>query len=127
MIVPNGDPPVDTFPDTYNEYHPSGVPGGRAPHIWLDERRKFGSSLFDQFGRGFTLLRIAPSTADSTLLEEVADSRGIPFDVLDVEAPEARKLYGTLLALIRPDQYIAWRGDVIPDDCDALWSQVCGF
>ena len=57
IIVPDGNPPADVFPDTYDVYTPSGVPGGRAPHLWLDDRRVMGSSLFDRFGKGFTLLR----------------------------------------------------------------------
>jgi hypothetical protein len=40
--------------------------------------------------------------------------------------PEARVLYGHDLALIRPDQYIAWRGDRLPDDLDALLARVTG-
>ena len=36
--------------------------------------------------------------------------------------PEARELYGRDLALVRPDQYIAWRGDDVPDDV-AAYSQ----
>ena len=46
------------FPETYDEYVPSGVPGGRAPHLWLDDERGTGSSLFDRLGKGFTLLRL---------------------------------------------------------------------
>jgi hypothetical protein len=47
--------------------------------------------------------------------------------VLDVTLPEGRELYGRDLALIRPDQYIAWRGDVLPDDVDALLARITGF
>ena len=51
-----GAPPADDFID----YTPSSVPGGRAPHFWMDEGRGFGSSLFDRLGTGFTLLRLGP-------------------------------------------------------------------
>jgi hypothetical protein len=34
--------------------------------------------------------------------------------------------YEARFALIRPDQHVAWRGDVIPADCDALLAQVTG-
>jgi hypothetical protein len=41
-----------------------------------------------------------------------------------VRLPEARALYGCDLALIRPDQYIAWRGDRLPGDPNALLARV---
>ena len=57
LVVPDGKPP----PDEIERYTPSSIPGGRAPHLWLDDKRGRGSSLFDRFGRYFTLLRSARS------------------------------------------------------------------
>ena len=49
IIVPDGtDPPLDHF----MLYVPSAHPGCLAPHLWLND----GSSLYDHFGEGFTLL-----------------------------------------------------------------------
>ena len=127
VIVADGAPPPDVFPETYDEYVPSGLPGGRAPHLWLDNARVMGSSLFDRLGRGFTLLRFDRDAADATPLEHAAASRRIPLKVLDVALPQARELYGRALALVRPDQYIAWRGDRLPEDADALLGRVTGF
>ena len=58
--------------------------------------------------------------------ERAAAARGVPLAILDVPLPEARALYGRDLALIRPDQYIAWRGDRLPDDLDALLARITG-
>ena len=127
VIVTDGAPPPDIFPETYDEYVPSGLPGGRAPHLWLDDVRGMGSSLYDKFGRGFTLLRFDRAAADAGALERAAAARGIPLSILDVTLPQGRLLYGAALALIRPDQYIAWRGDRLPDDPDALLARVTGF
>lgn len=127
IIITDGEPPPDRFPETYDEYTPSGLPGGRAPHLWLDDVRGMGSSLFDQLGCGFTLLRLDPAAAaDTAALERVAAARGIPLAILDVTLPQARELYGRALALIRPDQYIAWRGDRLPEDPEALLARVTG-
>ena len=126
IIIADGEPPPDQFPETYDEYVPSGLPGGRAPHVWLDDVRGMGSSLFDKLGRGFTLLRFNSRSADTTTLERAAAARGIPLSILDVTLPEARELYGRDLALVRPDQYIAWRGDQLPNDLDALLACVTG-
>jgi hypothetical protein len=125
IVIADGEPPADRFPETYDEYIPTGVPGGRAPHLWLDDERAMGSSLFDRFGRGFTLLRLDPS-AQTAALEHAAEARKIPLTVLDVEIPEALTLYGRPLVLIRPDQYIAWRGDQLPEDVDALLARITG-
>jgi 2-polyprenyl-6-methoxyphenol hydroxylase-like FAD-dependent oxidoreductase len=125
VIIADGEPTADVFPETFDEYRPDGLAGGRAPHLWLDELRGRGSSLFDRFGRGFTLLRF-DAAADTTALERAAAARGIPLKVLDVAVPEGRELYGRDFSLIRPDQYIAWRGNILPDDVNALLARVTG-
>ena len=125
IIVADGEPPADVFPETYDTYTPSGLPGGRAPHAWLDSERVQGSSLFDRFGKGFTLLRFDPSIPTDRL-QRAAATRGIPLLVLDIDLAELRAIYGRDLSLIRPDQYIAWRGDRLPDDVDALLATVTG-
>ena len=122
IIVPDGAPPADNF----SRYTPSSAPGGRAPHIWLDERRGRGSSLYDRLGIGFTLLRLGGHAADSAALEATARRRGIPLDVLDHPSEAARDLYERDLVLIRPDQHVAWRGNRPPNDPDMLWSKLVG-
>jgi 2-polyprenyl-6-methoxyphenol hydroxylase-like FAD-dependent oxidoreductase len=120
LIVSDAPPP----PDSLERYQPSDVPGGRAPHLWLDSGRGPGSSLYDHFGLGLTLLRFAD--ADVTALEATARERGIPLEVFDVSLPQARKLYARGLYLVRPDHCIAWRGDAVPKDAGALLDTVCG-
>jgi 2-polyprenyl-6-methoxyphenol hydroxylase-like FAD-dependent oxidoreductase len=103
VVVSDGsDPP----PDSANRYEPSASPGGRAPHLWLGEDR----SLFDTFGFEWTLLRLgrAPPVADR--LARAARQARIELEIVDVRCDEARQLYEAPLALIRPDQVVAWRG-----------------
>jgi len=40
---------------------------------------------------------------------------GLPLSVADVATDEARELYQSDLALIRPDQIVAWRGNSASD------------
>jgi hypothetical protein len=122
IIANENAPPLENF----DEYTPSGAPGGRAPHLWLDDRHDYGSSLFDQLCRGFTLLRINDTSIDVEPVVRAAKSRNIPFAVLDIPFPEALELYGHKLALIRPDQYICWRGDRLPADPVDLLKRVTG-
>jgi hypothetical protein len=60
-------------------------------------------------------------------MSHCAETRGIPFKVLRMALPEGRELYDRDLALIRPDQHVAWRGNRLPDDCDALLAHVTGW
>lgn len=106
MVVPDGtDPP----PDSANSYTPTATPGGRAPHFWLED----GGSLYDLFGFEWTLLRFGAPQADVIALQEVAKAMGVDVKVVDISLPAACRMYETKLALVRPDQIIAWRGNRI--------------
>ena len=93
--------------DTANAYVPTACPGGRPPHIWLSD----GRSLFDTFGPEFSLLRLGPRMPEVTQFVEAAKALSIPLTVVDAASEETYELYGSELALVRPDQVIAWRGD----------------
>jgi hypothetical protein len=122
IIIPDGAPPSDDF----TRYTPSDVPGGRAPHFWMDDGRGIGSSLFDHLGVAFTLLRFGRRLSQTTSIEKTAQARGIPLRVLDITVPRARDLYERNLVLIRPDQHIGWRGDDPPGDPDRLFARLLG-
>jgi hypothetical protein len=123
ILVEDGAPPADD----YLRYAPSGVPGGRAPHLWLEDASGKRDSLFDRFGSGFTFLRLTQSAPDTGPVVAAAQARGVPLRTLDVADPDARELYGRDLALIRPDQHICWRGNRLPGDCDALLARITGY
>ena len=122
VIAENGAPPADDFID----YTPSSVPGGRAPHVWMDDGRGNGSSLFDRLGTGFTLLRLGRHAPAGSALANAAARARIPFKVLDCPDGDARDLYGCDLALIRPDQHVAWRGQADAVDAERLIARVVG-
>ena len=122
IVAEDGAPPADN----YEHYIPSGVPGGRAPHYWPGPGRGYGDSLFDQFGSGFTLLRLGGKAADTSAIEAAARRHHVPLKVVELAAADARELYGRDLALIRPDQHIAWRGNAPPADPDRLIEHAIG-
>jgi len=99
VIVPDGSVPP---PDEPNRYVPSACPGGRAPHAWLPD----GRSLFDTFHFEWTLLALGPQPPDPGAFTQ---SR-IDLKVVRLTDPKLRELYEAPLALIRPDQIVAWRG-----------------
>ena len=106
IIAYDGEQPPSYTMGTFTS---STVPGCRAPHLWLDGRR----SLYDAFGPGYNLLRLDPAARVTRIVEAAAERR-VPLTVVDVEAPGARELYRQKLALVRPDQHVAWRGDEEP-------------
>ena len=112
-------PPPESSPF---EYVATAYPGGRAPHRWLAD----DTALFDRFGKGFTLLRLGGSDAVIQPLIDAAAAKGVPLTVFEEPDPETRALYEADLALIRPDQYVAWRGDALPADAGALVDRVTG-
>ena len=96
----------------YANYQPSAHPGCLAPHAWLDER----TSLYDRFGPDYTLLVLADGAAPAAeAIRGAADAAGMPLTLLDVRAAGLDGLYGAPLALIRPDHYVAWRGQAVAD------------
>jgi 2-polyprenyl-6-methoxyphenol hydroxylase-like FAD-dependent oxidoreductase len=119
IIAPDGSEPP---PDTVNTYVPTACPGGRAPHLWLAD----GASLYDRLGFEFTLLQLCDDAALGLPLIEAAAALGIPLTTLAIGVAGSRGLYGADLALIRPDQIVAWRGDRAPADPLALLRKLVG-
>jgi hypothetical protein len=118
LIVYDGAPHP---PYTMGDFTPSTVPGCRVPHVWLED----GRSLYDALGAGYTLLRFEREIAVEGLLDAAAE-RGVPLQLLDVVSDEAATVYETRLVLSRPDQHVAWRGNVLPDDPYALIDHIRG-
>lgn len=90
-----------------HEYAPLAIPGCLAPHQWLAD----GSSLYDHFGPGFTLLVMgAGYEAVIAAARAEAEASNTPLAIAVIDDAEVRRLYEQPLALIRPDQHVAWRG-----------------
>jgi hypothetical protein len=102
IVVPDGTP---SPPDSTENYVALDRPGARAPHIWLGKDR----SLFDAFGKGFTLLDFGAADG-AAAFAEAARQRGVPLAVLPVGPIDASP-YVSKLVLVRPDQHIVWHGE----------------
>ena len=123
IVISNGAPPPT---DSIVQYIPTGVPGGRAPHYWFGTGRGIGDSLFDRLGKGFTLLRLGPKPPAAENFAAAGRARGVPLTILDVPEDAARDLYAADLALVRPDQHIAWAGVAAPADADCVLARATG-
>ncbi|AMG87253.1 FAD-dependent oxidoreductase [Bordetella bronchiseptica] len=106
---------------TMGDFTPSTVPGCRTPHFQLAD----GASLYDAMGDGYTVLRLKAGV-DVQPLVEAAARRGMPLRVLDLEGEDAPPAYRHALVISRPDQHVAWRGDTLPADPQALVDQLRG-
>lgn len=118
VIVDDGTAPPA---EHYAHFEPSAHPGCLAPHAWLAD----GSSLYDHFGLGFTLLLLSDTAAP--LAQEIKDTAarmGVALALLDLRETGLEQLYAAPLALIRPDQFVAWRGS--DADAGALLRTVSG-
>ena len=119
IVVDDGSaPPTDNF----MLYLPSAHPGCLAPHLWLAD----GSSLYDHFGDGFTLLLTEGIVAKQHEFAAAAQRAGVPLKLLALPDARLRHRYDARFALIRPDQHVAWRGNALPDDVPGLLSKVTG-
>jgi len=104
-------------------YVPTSRPGALAPHAWLHD----GSSLYDHFGAGFTLLAHAKASRDDlNAASAQAAAAGVPLTLLQPSEPAIPGLYPTRYTLIRPDQHVAWRGDAWPASGAALLARIAG-
>ncbi|SEO08603.1 2-polyprenyl-6-methoxyphenol hydroxylase [Duganella sp. CF517] len=111
-------------PSTVSRFTPSACAGDLAPHAWLAD----GSSLYDGFGHGYTLLATGGWTAaDAAQASADAAQLGVPLHLYQPAYDGLALLYQARLALIRPDQHVAWRGDSWPHDGKALLRRVCGW
>lgn len=117
IVVPDGSAPP---PEHFMLYTPSAHPGCLAPHLWLAD----GTSLYDHFGQNFTLLVTEGGAGAGDALGAAAAARGLPLTVIAPGDGRLRARYEARLALVRPDQHVAWRGDALPADLDDLLSRV---
>jgi 2-polyprenyl-6-methoxyphenol hydroxylase-like FAD-dependent oxidoreductase len=108
VVVPDGGAAA---PADFLNYVPSSRPGHLAPHAWLHD----GTSLYDHFGAGFTLLLSAgANSADAERARADAAACQLPLKCIAPAEGGVAALYPARFTLIRPDQHVAWRGDAWP-------------
>jgi 2-polyprenyl-6-methoxyphenol hydroxylase-like FAD-dependent oxidoreductase len=117
-VVPDGTPPTPVA-DPVTDYAPSARPGGRAPHVWLENGGDKRSTI-DLVGNGFVLLAGAKGKAwhasDAGKLSAKAHV------IADKAFADAYGIEEGGAALVRPDGYVAWRSTALPGDPKAALS-----
>jgi 2-polyprenyl-6-methoxyphenol hydroxylase-like FAD-dependent oxidoreductase len=110
------------LPDVREVYIPTARPGARLPHAWLAD----GGALHDQFGDGYTLLRLRRGAGDTSAFERAMRRFGAPFQVIEFDEEPLRAVYRRDLLLLRPDLHVCWRGDEPPANPRAVAAIVTG-
>ena len=115
-VIPDGsNPPV--VADPYTDYIPSGHPGARAPHVWLDRKGERISTL-DLVGPEYSLLCGAKGEGWKKIAEMAGRETGLALqchligdELIDVEGTFEKRfgVTDTGAVLVRPDGFIAWR------------------
>lgn len=116
----DGEPGVAATWDTVR-FVPSTDPGVRIPHIWLSD----GAAMQDVLGRGYNFVDLT-GVADGTAMLTAFRKLGVPIDMVSRDEAHVRAIYGCKFLLVRPDLHIAWSGNAMPADWDALVAKVTG-
>jgi 4-hydroxyisophthalate hydroxylase len=98
----------------------------RAGHHLSPQQLSSGQNIFEKLGSGFTLIALDAAEKDVTQIERMAATEGMPLKVVRDPSGEDINRYGYRLILVRPDQFVAWTGDVMPDDVHAVIRKVTG-
>jgi hypothetical protein len=119
ICIDDGEPVCDFRPDVYR---PTTRPGARAPHVFLGD----GRSTLDLFSRGFVLLRLGDEPPDTGRLAAAALKFRVPLTTVTLADAAVMQCYQRPLVLVRPDGHVAWRGDAVPPDPDAVIDRIRG-
>jgi len=98
-------------------------PGARLPHVWLGPDH----SIYDELGEDLTLLALdGCASSELEVVARAAEARHVPLRIAHRPEPGLQERYGCCLALVRPDQHVAWCGDRVPQDVPGLIDLVRG-
>jgi len=91
----------------------------RAGHHLAPAPLSSGLNVYDELGSGFTLLALGADPA-AAAFQAAAARLGIPLKLVTDTRQDRRALYEAGLVLVRPDQFVAWTGEVAPADAGAV-------
>jgi putative polyketide hydroxylase len=91
-----------------------GQPGTRVPHVWVRD----GVSTLDLLGPGFTVL-----TGDERWCAAAASASVAAHRICSDEWPTTTGLSSEGALLVRPDDFVGWRAEGVPDDPETALHQ----
>lgn len=119
IIVSDGSPAPS---DTRTRYEATARPGSRLPHFALPD----GSSIYDKLGTFFTLLDLSGTANAAESAMAYAAVRNVPLTHLALPQNAGAQVLEAAFVIVRPDQHVAWRGNILPEDFASLWDRILG-
>lgn len=98
----------------------------RAGHHLAPVPLSAGRNIFQELGREHTLVALTGDRRPGAAFQAAAAELGMPLRVLTDTFGEQRAAYKRRFILVRPDQYVAWTGDVPPADPAVVLRKVAG-
>jgi 2-polyprenyl-6-methoxyphenol hydroxylase-like FAD-dependent oxidoreductase len=127
--VPNyaGSPVVFGPPGAQSGAHGEHMFKARPGHHLAPQTLSGGANVFEKLSRGFNLLAFGASDAEVEAATAAARKHSIPLNVIRDTFEDGRRAYEAKLVLVRPDQFVAWCGNSLPADADALFIRASGL
>ena len=98
----------------------------RAGHHLAPAHLSDGRNVYDGLGKGFTLLALNVDDAAVKLFAAAAKARSVPLTVIEDRGTGECAHYEAALALVRPDQFVAWTSSGGGVDPAAVLDRVTG-
>ena len=118
--------PPDSSCSAFGSHSYAARPG----HHLAPAQLSSGRNVFEELGRGFTLLALSAenNTKDREIeaLRQAARSLSVPLRIVRDSSEGERIAYEAAMVLVRPDQHVAWAGNELPRDADGLLKKAAG-
>jgi hypothetical protein len=92
----------------------------RAGHHLPPQLLSSGRNVFEQLGPYFTLLAFDADERAVSGFAEAARALGAPLHIVRDSYRDGRTAYAAKWILLRPDRYVTWAADSMPDDAHAI-------
>lgn len=121
-----GSPVVMGPPGGKSTAHGTHSYAAKAGHHLAPQPLSSGRNVFEELGRGFTLLAFDAEDAAVESFAAAARELGIPLKTLRDSRTGGREAYESRLVLVRPDEYVVWTGNRTPADARQVLAKVAG-
>ena len=99
----------------------------RPGHHLAPQTLTSGRNVYEELGKGFTLLAFGAEDQAVKVFEQAAKFHGMPLKVVRDSCDGGRLAYESPLILVRPDQHVVWCSDTPPKDPASLIQKVVGI